>query len=392
MLAHGRPYLAIPGPSVTPDRVLRAMHRASPDIYEGELLDLTESLIPSLRAVARTDHHVAIYIGNGHAAWEAALSNILSRGDRVLVPSTGNFGRGWAAVAQGLHAEVETIDTDPGAPIDPARVEQALRADKDHRIRAVLAVHVDTATSARSDIAAIRAALDATGHPALLVADCVASLGCDRFEMDALGVDVMLAASQKGLMCPPGMCFVWFNDRAAEARTRADCVTPYWDWTTRANPDSFWLYWYGTAPVQGLYGLREALDMIEEEGLDNVWARHETLARAVWTACEAWGQGGPLRLSVGNPAHRSHAVTALGLGPGQADALRSWTKQNAGVTLGVGLGREPADAFFRIGHMGHVNAHMVLGVLGTIEAGLAALGIPHGKGALEAAAKVVASA
>ena len=392
MLAHGRPYLAIPGPSVTPDRVLRAMHRPSPDIYEGELIELTGTLIPSLRAVARTDANVAIYIGNGHAAWEAALSNILSRGDRVLVPSTGNFGRGWATVARGLHAEVETIETDPGAPIDPARVEDALRADTGHAIRAVLAVHVDTATSARSDIAALRAALDATGHPALLVADCVASLGCDRFEMDALGADVTLAGSQKGLMCPPGMCFLWFNDRAAEARSRADCVTPYWDWTARANPDSFWLHWYGTAPVQGLYGLREALDMIEEEGLENVWARHAILARAVWAACEAWGQGGPLRLAVENPAHRSHAVTALGLAEGQADALRAWTKQKAGVTLGVGLGREPASAFFRIGHMGHVNAHMTLGVLGTIEAGLTALAIPHGPGALEAAARVIAAA
>ena len=392
MLAHGRPYLAIPGPSVVPDRVLRAMHRASPDIYEGEIIEITESLIPSLRAVARTQGEVAIYIGNGHAAWEAALSNILSRGDRVLVPSTGNFGRGWAAVAQGLHAEVEVIETGPGAPIDPARVEEALRADRDRRIRAILAVHVDTATSVRSDIAALRAALDASGHPALLIADCVASLGCDRFGMDALGADVTLAASQKGLMCPPGMCFLWFTDRAAEARARADCVTPYWDWTARANPEAFWLYWYGTAPVQGLYGLREALDMIEEEGLENAWARHSTLARAVWAACEAWGQGGPLRLNVADPAHRSHAGTALQLGPGQADALRAWTKAQAGVTLGVGLGREPSDAFFRIGHMGHVNAHMVLGVLGVIEAGLAALGIPHGKGALEAAAQVVASA
>jgi alanine-glyoxylate transaminase/serine-glyoxylate transaminase/serine-pyruvate transaminase len=218
MLAHGRPYLAIPGPSVTPDRVLRAMHRASPDIYEGELLELTETLVPSLRAVARTEGQVAIYIGNGHAAWEAALSNVLSRGDRVLVPSTGNFGRSWATVARGLHAEVEVIDFGDSTPIDPARVEAALRADRERAIRAVLAVQVDTATSVRSDIHALRAALDAAGHPALLVADCVASLGCDRFEMDAWGADVTLAASQKGLMCPPGMCFVWFNARAAAAR------------------------------------------------------------------------------------------------------------------------------------------------------------------------------
>ncbi|TNC73076.1 pyridoxal-phosphate-dependent aminotransferase family protein [Rubellimicrobium roseum] len=392
MLAQGRSYLAIPGPSVVPDRVLRAMHRASPDIYEGEIVDLTATLIPSLRAVAATRHKAAIYIGNGHAAWEASLVNVLSRGDRVLVPLCGHFGRGWAGVAQGLGLEVETIDFGPSAPFDPARIEAALRADRDRRIKAVLAVHVDTSTSVRSDIAGARAALDAAGHPALLMADCVASLGCDRFEMDAWGADVTLAASQKGLMCPPGLAFLWFNDRAAQARARASLVTPYWDWVGRADPDAFWRHWFGTAPAQALYGLREALDMIEEEGLTNVWARHATLARAVWAAAEAWGQGGPLRLNVPDPQARSHAITALGLGEGQADALRRWTKATTGVTLGIGLGREPASAFFRIGHMGHVNAHMVLGALASLDAGLKALAIPHGDGALDAAARVVAGA
>ncbi|MBP1806220.1 aspartate aminotransferase-like enzyme [Rubellimicrobium aerolatum] len=252
MLAQGRPYLAIPGPSVVPDRVLRASHRASPDIYEGEIVTITESLIPSLRALARTRHHVAIYMGNGHAAWEASLVNVLSRGDRVLVPQTGHFGRGWASVAEGLGLEVEAIDFGPATPWDANRVEQALRADRDRRIKAVLAVHVDTSTSVRSDIAALRQALDATNHPALLMADAVASLGCDRFEMDAWGADVLISASQKGLMCPPGLAFAWFNDRAARARTTAALVTPYWDWTGRANPDAFWRYWFGTAPAQAL--------------------------------------------------------------------------------------------------------------------------------------------
>ncbi|TNC51831.1 aminotransferase class V-fold PLP-dependent enzyme [Rubellimicrobium rubrum] len=392
MLAQGRPYLAIPGPSVVPDRVLRAMHRASPDIYEGEIVEMTHGLIPSLRQVARTSGAATIYIGNGHAAWEASLSNVLSRGDKVLVPICGHFGRGWAGIARGLGAEVEVIDFGPSSAIDPARVEAALRADRDGRIKAVLAVHVDTSTSVRSDIAGVRAALDAAGHPALLMADCVASLGCDRFEMDAWGVDVTIAASQKGLMCPPGLCFVWFNAKAAEARNGADCVTPYWDWRGRAEPAAFWQYWFGTAPAQALYGLREALDMIEEEGLEQVWARHDRLARAVWAACEAWEQDGPLGLNVPDPDDRSRAITALQLGPGQADALRGWVKRTTGVTLGIGLGREPADAFFRIGHMGHVNAHMVLGVLGAIEAGLGALNIARGPGALEAAARVVAGA
>jgi alanine-glyoxylate transaminase/serine-glyoxylate transaminase/serine-pyruvate transaminase len=375
-----------------PDRVLRAMHRASPDIYGEELNDLCDSLIPSLRAVARTRHEATIYIGNGHAAWEASLANVLSRGDRVLVPVTGRFGHGWAGMAEGLGAKAEILDFGASAAMDPARVEEALRADRAHRIRAVLAVQTDTSSSVLSDIAALRRALDDAGHPALLMADCVASLGCDRFEMDAWGVDVTVAASQKGLMGPAGLAFVWFNDRAMAARERADCVTPYWDWRPRAAPEASWQYFGGTPPTQALYGLREALDMIEEEGLEQVWERHATLARAVWAACDAWGREGPLRLNVPAPAHRSHAVTALGLGPGQGDALRGWMTRTTGVTLGIGLGREPADAFFRIGHMGYVNAHMVLGLLASMEAGMTALGIPHGGGALDAAARVVAAA
>ncbi len=390
MLANGRPYLAIPGPSVTPDRVLRAMHRVSPDIYEGELIPLTESLFPSLQALARTRHTATIYIGNGHAAWEASLCNTCSRGDRVLVPVTGVFGLGWAGVAQDLGLEPQVLDMGREAAVDPARVEDALRADTGHRIKAVLAVHTDTSTGIRSDIAALRRALDATGHPALLMADCMASLGCDPFEMDALGADVTMAGSQKGIMVPPGLFFLWFNDRAAAQR--GDLVTPYWDWLRRRDPQAFWHHFFGTAPVQHLYGLREALDMVEEEGLPNVWARHEALARAIWAAAEAWGQGGPMRLTVPDPAHRSHAVTSLALGPGQAQALRTWTRDRTGVTLGVGLGRDPADAYFRIGHMGHVNAHMVLGVLATMEAGMTALGIPHGPGAVEAAAQAIAAA
>jgi alanine-glyoxylate transaminase/serine-glyoxylate transaminase/serine-pyruvate transaminase len=396
MPANGRPYLAIPGPSVIPDRVLAAMHRPAPNIYEGEIVELTAGLIPSLRAVARTRHHAAIYIGNGHAAWEASLANVLSRGDRVLVAATGRFGHGWAGTARGLGAEAEVIDFGLSSPIDPARVEAALRADlradRERRVRAVLVVHADTATSVRSDLAAVRAAIDAASHPALLMADCIASLACDPFEMDAWGVDVTISASQKGLMTPPGLAFLWFNDRADAARDRAGLATPYWDWRPRAAPDRFSDHFCGTAPTHHLYGLRAALDMIEAEGLEAVWARHARLARAVWAACEAWGAAGPLRLNVADPRHRSHAVTALAVGSPHGAALRAWVEERTGVTLGIGLGREPADAFFRIGHMGHVNAHMVLGALGAVEAGLAALGIPHGAGALGAAARAVAQA
>jgi alanine-glyoxylate transaminase/serine-glyoxylate transaminase/serine-pyruvate transaminase len=396
-LSHGRPYLAIPGPSVIPDRVLAAMHRPSPNIYAGPLVDMVAGMIPDLRAVARTAHHVAIYIANGHGTWEAALANVLSRGEKVLVLASGRFGHGWAEMARRLGAEVEILDFGKRAPFDPASLEAALRADKGRSIRAVMTTHVDTASSVRNDIAALRACIDATGHDALLMVDCIASLGCDRFEMDAWGVDVMVAASQKGLMTPPGLGFVFFNGKADQARERADCVTAYWDWVPRARPQAFYQYFGGTAPTHHLYGLRAALDMIGEEGIAPVWARHERLAQAIWATVETWGIGGPLALNVADPAHRSHAVTSLRIGAPHGTRLRSWVEEKAGVTLGIGLGMaEPDDpawhGFFRIGHMGHVNAHMVLGVLGAIEAGLEALEIPHGKGALEAAARVISKA
>ncbi|MDT8326442.1 MAG: aminotransferase class V-fold PLP-dependent enzyme [Roseovarius sp.] len=394
-LSQGRPYLAIPGPSVMPEEVLRAMHRSAPNIYEGALIEMTAGLIPDLAAVARTKGHVAIYIANGHGAWEAALANTVAAGERVLVPATGRFGHGWAEVARGQGIEVEMLDFGKRAPVDPDRLEAALRADTEHKIKAVLATHVDTSTSVLSDVAAIRAAMDAAGHPALLMADCIASLACDRFEMDAWGVDVMVAASQKGLMVPPGLAFVFFGDKAAAARAAMSNVSRYWDWTPRATPEMFYQYFGGTAPTHHLYGLRAALDMIKAEGIKAIWARHDQLARAIWAACEVWAEAGPLELNISDPALRSRAVTALRIGAPHGSALRKWVEDEAGLTLGIGLGMaEPGDpawhGFFRIGHMGHVNAHMVMGALGVIEAGFAALDIPHGTGGLSAAARVVA--
>ncbi|MBE0414040.1 aminotransferase class V-fold PLP-dependent enzyme [Yoonia sp.] len=389
-LSNGRAYLAIPGPSVIPDAVLRAMHRASPNIYEGELHDLTQSLIPDLKTVARTDHNVAIYIGNGHAAWEAALANVLSRGDTVLVLATGRFCIGWGEMAAGLGADVQTIDYGAQAPIDLALVEQALVADTAGRIKAVLAVHVDTSTSVKNDVPGLRALLDKTGHPALLMVDCIASLGCDQFEMDAWGVDVMVAACQKGLMTPAGISFVWYGPKADAAR--GNCVTTYWDWRPRSAPEMYFQYFDGTAPTHHLYGLRAALNIILAEGLDHVFWRHETLARAIWAAFDQWSKTGAMRLNILDPAHRSHAVTSVEIGSPDGDRLRHWCEHQAGLTLGIGLGRSPSDAYFRLGHMGHVNAQMIMGLLGTIEAGLTALGIAHGRGALDAAADVIAAA
>lgn len=396
-LAHGRPYLAIPGPSVIPDRVLAAMHRASPNIYEGPLHDLTAGIVADLKSVAGTAANCAIYIVNGHGAWEAANANLFSRNDKALVLATGRFGIGWADSARRMGIETEVIDFGKSSPIDHARVEAALRADRGHRIKAVLMTHVDTASSVKNDPAALRDLLDALGHPALLAVDAIASLGCDPLRMDAAGIDVLVSASQKGLMTPPGLGFVWFSERAAERCRESDLRTPYWNWEPRANPQEFYQHFCGTAPTHHLFGLAEALDiLLREEGLETAWARHARLARTVWAAFEAWGAGNPaIALNIADPANRGHSVTAARLGAPHATELRRWCEREAGVTLGIGLGMadssEPAyHGFLRVAHMGHVNAHMTLGVLSVMEAGLQALGVPHGAGALEAAAAVVA--
>lgn len=397
-LSHGRPYLAIPGPSVVPDRVLQAMHRPAPNIYGGALADTVRGIITDLKTVACTEQQLAIYIANGHGVWDAALANILSRGDRVLVLATGLFGLGWANIAERLGAEVEILDYGKRSDIDLARAEAVLRADTKGRIKAVMAVHVDTSTSVRNDIPALRAVMDQVGHDALLMVDCIASLGVERFEMDAWGVDVVVAASQKGIMVPPGLGFVFFNDKADTAREKVDPVSYYWDWRPRAYPEDFYQYFAGTAPTHHIFALREALDMlVHEEGVAAAWARHAKLAESVWAAFDAWGAQGPAEMNIVDADKRSHAVTAVRIGAPEGTALRDWVCEKTGVTLGIGIGMAPPGdpawhGFFRIGHMGHVNAHMVLGVLGVIEAGMDALGIEHGEGALSAAAKVVASA
>jgi len=392
----GRPYLAIPGPSVAPDRVLNAMHRAAPNIYEGDIVDMTHGIVADLKRVALTSGYVAIYIANGHGAWEGAITNMFSRGDRALVGATGRFGHGWADHARRLGIAVDMIDFGKSAPVDPARLADALAADTGRAIRAVLVTHVDTASSARSDIAAIRAAIDATGHPALLAVDAIASLACDEMRMDEWGIDVLVGASQKGLMLPPGLGFVWFSDKALERSNSADLVTPYWDWKPRGQAVDFYQHFGGTAPTAHLFGLRESLTMIlEEEGLPQVWTRHEVLAGAVWAAFEAWGKTNSIGLNMTDPRHRGRSVTAARVGNGGAGALRRWLEAEAGVTLGIGLGMaaptEPAyQDFLRVAHMGHVNAHMVLGVLASMEAGMQALDIPHGSGGVEAAAAALA--
>lgn len=392
----GRSYLAIPGPSVIPERVLNAMHRASPNIYEGDLITKTEAIYGQLKRLAGTRHHAAIYIANGHGGWEAALTNMLSRGDKALGLASGVFGLGWAAAAQRMGVDVEVLDFGRDAA-DPDRVAERLKADTAHAIRYVLVTHVDTASSVKNDLAAIRRAIDAAGHPALLAVDAIASLGCDELRMDDWGIDVLVGASQKGLMLPPGLALLWFSDKALEAAKRADLATPYWSIAPRVAPEAFWQYFGGTPPTQHLFGLAEALSMIvDEEGLEAVWARHARLARSIWAAFDAWGaEGSGIVCNVADRATRAHSVTAATFPNGGAGRLRSWLETEAGVTLGIGLGmalpHEPGYGdYLRIGHMGHVNPHMVMGVLGTMEAGLCALNIPHGSGAIESAARAFA--
>lgn len=395
-LHFGRKLVSIPGPSVIPERVLNAMHKPSPNIYEGHLIELTNTLYPDLKAVARTQGKVAIYIANGHGAWEAALTNTLCKGDKILVLGTGRFAIGWGEWGRKLGIVPDIIDFGMSAPAEAAKLQEILENDTSHTYKAVLVTQTDTASSVKNDIPALRQAIDAANHPALFMVDCIASLGCERFEMDVWGVDLMVTGCQKGLMTPPGLSFVFVNRRALEAHGAADLKTSYWDWAPRINPEIFYQNFGGTAPTHHLYGLREALDMlVHEEGVENAWARQELFAKSIWTAVDIWGQAqDALVMNITDPAFRSRAVTSIRTKNGNGTRIRNWCEKVAGVTLGIGLGMGPQDSpewhnNFRIGHMGHLNVPMVMGTLGAIDSALKALGIPHGKSALDAAAQII---
>ncbi len=387
-LRHGRQSLAIPGPSVIPDRVLSAMHRPMPNIYGGELVDTSLSVLGDLPAIARTQGHAFVAISNGHGAWEMALTNTLSRGDAVLVVDTGLFARAWAQMAERLGLEVRWVPTEDGYPVDPAAVEAALSADDAQEIRALLLVHVDTATSVLNDVAAVREALNASRHPALLMVDCVASLCCDRYEMDLWGVDVTIGGSQKGLMVPPGLGLVWANEKALAAHREASLRTPYWDWEPRLKDGPHYVKYCGTPPIQHVFALREALDMLIEEGLENVWWRHQVLADAVRSAVDAWSTPDGLSLAIEVPTARSNAVTTIRTGSVDPDRLREIAEEGAGLVLGIDLNDSPIRSF-RIGHMGHLNPAMLLGTLATVESVLIGMGAElGGSGAAAAAASI----
>jgi alanine-glyoxylate transaminase/serine-glyoxylate transaminase/serine-pyruvate transaminase len=380
----GREFLAIPGPTTMPDEVLQAMHRPALDIYSDQMVNLTDSLMADLSRLFATRGQSYIYISNGHGAWEAALSNVLSRGDKVLVLESGRFAIGWGNAATAMGAEVEVLKGDWRRAIRPDEVEARLRADTRHSIKAILAVQVDTASGAYNDLEAIGKAIKAAGHPALFMVDAVASLACMPFEMDKWGIDVAMSGSQKGLMTPPGLGFVAANDRARQVHKKADLRTPYWDWTEREGSEHYRKY-AGTAPVHLLFALRQAVDMIFAEGLENVFRRHRLLAGAVRRAVAVWAEGQVLGFNIAESSERSDTVTTVTMGNGYDPvALHRYCKEKCGVVLGVGIGELQGQAF-RIAHMGHVNAPMALGTLGVIEVGLNALNIPHGKGGTEAA-------
>lgn len=391
-LNFGRHQVSIPGPSIIPDRVLNAMHRPSPNIYEGGLVHMVETIYPDLKTVAQTKHQVAIFIANGHGAWEAALRNTLKAGDKVLILGTGKFPITWGEMARSHGIETEIIEFGMQETADPNVVSDVLKRDTNNDIKAVLAVQTDTASSVKNDIAALRAAIDEANHDALLMVDCIACLGCDEYKMDEWGVDVTIAACQKGLMTPAGIAFVYFNDKASQARKR---VQPgeYWDWVLRTESDMFYRKFDGTAPTHHLYGLREALDiLVHEETIEACWKRHTTFANAIWSAIDHWGEGGDLKLNVSDKSKRSTAVTTLCTAPDDATKIRQWCENKAGLTLGIALGFEgdAYNAHLRIGHMGHLNPPMILGALGTIETAMKALQIPHGEGALSAATAILA--
>src|SRR6201994_4190359 len=303
----GREFLSIPGPTTVPDEVLRAMHRPAVDIYSGPLLALTDGLLRDVARVFNTKGRAYIYISNGHGAWEAALTNVLSKGDKILVLESGRFAIGWGHSAGRMGVEVEVLPGDMRRAVRPAEVEARLKADKGGTIKAVLVGKIDTASGVVNDIAAIGQAIRAARHDALLMVDAVASLGCMPFEMDEWGVDVAMSGSQKGLMTPPGLGLVAANDRAREAHKTAGLRTPYWDWTDRDGELHYQKY-AGTPPEHLLFGLRQALDLLFEEGLENVFRRHQLLAEAVRLAIGVWSKGQVIGFNIIEPSERCDAV------------------------------------------------------------------------------------
>ena len=381
----GRHFLQIPGPTNVPERVLRAMSRATEDHRGPELASLTLRVLRRLREVFRTRGPVILYPSSGTGAWEAALVNTLSPGDRVLMFETGHFAVLWSQLAGRLGLEVELVPGDWRRGVDPAEVESRLSRDASCRIRAVGVVHNETSTGVASDVAAIRQAMDRAGHPALLLVDTISSLGSIDYRHDEWGVDVTVAASQKGLMLPPGLGLNALSEKALAAAGQARSPRSYWDWkpALKENAKGFFPY---TPASNLLYGLDVALDMLLEEGLENAFARHSRLAEATRRAVRGWG----LELQALDPGEYSDSLTAVRVPGGHdADRLRKLILERFDMSLGTGLGKVKGRVF-RIGHLGDFNELMLAGTLCGVEMGLDLAGVPHRPGGVGAALQYLA--
>ena len=378
--ASGRHFLQIPGPTNVPDRVLRAMARPTIDHRGPEFGVLGREVLSELKPIFKTSQPVIIYPASGTGAWEAALVNTLSPGDTVLMCETGWFATLWQQMATRLGLVPELIPTDWRRGADPAGIEARLREDRKHAIKAVCVVHNETSTGVASRIGEVRKAIDRAGHPALLLVDTISSLASIDFRMDEWGVDVTVAGSQKGLMLPPGLSFNAISPKALAANKTAKLPRSFWAWDEMlsANKNGYFPYTPGT---NLLYGLREAIAMLNEEGLEHVFARHTRHAEATRRAVAAW----ELEVLCANPAEYSSSLTAVLVPDGHnADKLRHVILESFDMSLGTGLGKL-AGRVFRIGHLGHFNDLTLAGTLAGVEMGLALAGIPHRRGGTQAA-------
>jgi alanine-glyoxylate transaminase/serine-glyoxylate transaminase/serine-pyruvate transaminase len=378
--AAGRHFLQIPGPTNVPDRVLRAIDNPTMDHRGPDFGKMTGALLEKLRAVFQTAQPVIVYPASGTGAWEAALVNTLSPGDRVLMVETGWFASLWREMAERLSLRPEFLRTDWRRGADPAAIEARLREDKTHEIKAVCVVHNETSTGCTSPIALVRRAIDAAGHPALLLVDTISSLGSIDYRHDAWGVDVTVAGSQKGLMLPPGLSFNAISPKALKATEGAKLTRSFWDWRPmlKANETGYFPY---TPATNLLYGLDAAVDMLLEEGLANVFARHDRHAEATRRAVRAWG----LEIQCEDPRDYSSSLTAVRVPEGHsANALRATILERFNMSLGNGLG-PLNDRVFRIGHLGDFGDLSLVGTLGGVEMGLRAQGVPHAPGGVQAA-------
>jgi alanine-glyoxylate transaminase / serine-glyoxylate transaminase / serine-pyruvate transaminase len=387
MLHTGRHFLQIPGPTNVPDRVLRAMDRPVIDHRGPEFAQLGKEVLEGLRGIFQTSGPVIMFPSSGSGAWEAAIVNTLSPGDRVLMFETGHFSSQWKQVAEKHGIQVEYVPGNWRRGADPAEVENRLTADRQHALKAVMVVHNETSTGAVSRIPEIRAAMDRAKHPALLMVDTISSLGSMDYRHQDWGVDVTVGGSQKGLMLPPGLSFNAVSEKALTANKTAKMHRYYWDWQEMLTPNRQGFFPY-TPATNLLYGLREAITMLSEEGLENVFVRHARHGEATRAAVQAWG----LEIVCENPAEYSNSSTAVFMPEGHdADRLRQVILENFDMSLGAGLSRL-ARRVFRIGHLGHFNDLMLMGTLSGVEMGLRLAGVPHNNGGVTAAMNSLMSA